>query len=180
MVNEVIKIRKPDLPATKRQLWYLHILTGNDTRQLELTVLQANEAINTALNKRKKSNDDIEFKQVTDNETQLKIDGLTELIDNHGLKHLLPLWYRVQNRKDQNNDITLKEFQSLTGRQAIASQFIKIDQFKRQYIDFDNALDCIVNEMGFENTEALYNELGILAKYNDDLKSLKRGVVCQI
>jgi len=36
---------KPDLPATKKQLWLLHLLTKEDTRNWNLTVKQASEKI---------------------------------------------------------------------------------------------------------------------------------------
>lgn len=35
-----MKLLTPDAPATKRQLWYLHILTKTDTRSLELTMAE--------------------------------------------------------------------------------------------------------------------------------------------
>lgn len=35
--------------ATKRQLWYLHVLTGQDTRQLDCTALEADQMIKQAI-----------------------------------------------------------------------------------------------------------------------------------
>ena len=42
----MITINNPDLPATKKQLWLLHILTKQDTRNLKLTMQQASDRIN--------------------------------------------------------------------------------------------------------------------------------------
>jgi len=41
----VTAIRKPEHPATRKQLWYLHVLTGQDTRDWNMTVQQAHEII---------------------------------------------------------------------------------------------------------------------------------------
>lgn len=38
-------LRTPEAPATSRQLWYLHILTKEDTRGLKLTMAEAAERI---------------------------------------------------------------------------------------------------------------------------------------
>ena len=38
-------ISKPDIPATKKQLWLLHLLTKEDTRNWNLTVKQASDKI---------------------------------------------------------------------------------------------------------------------------------------
>ncbi len=43
MTTQVIK------QATKRQLWYLHVLTGQDTRQLDCTALEADQMIKQAI-----------------------------------------------------------------------------------------------------------------------------------
>lgn len=40
-----MKFNNPDEPATKKQLWLLHILTKEDTRQLKLTIKQASDKI---------------------------------------------------------------------------------------------------------------------------------------
>ena len=44
MAKDISKVRElahPDNPATSRQLWFLHILTGLDTRGYSLTQLEA-------------------------------------------------------------------------------------------------------------------------------------------
>lgn len=41
----VINIKNPDIPATKKQLWLLHLLTGTDTRNSNLTTQQASDKI---------------------------------------------------------------------------------------------------------------------------------------
>ena len=44
----VISIRNPEAPATKRQLWYLHVLTKTDTRNLNVTMAEVDKRIKTA------------------------------------------------------------------------------------------------------------------------------------
>ena len=45
MVRGMIQIKTPDAPATNRQMWLLHLLTGEDTRNLDLTMKQASDRI---------------------------------------------------------------------------------------------------------------------------------------
>lgn len=40
-----MRLNNPGAPATSRQLWLLHILTKQDTRNLQLTMQQASDAI---------------------------------------------------------------------------------------------------------------------------------------
>lgn len=40
-----IKLNNPDSPATKKQLWLLHILTKTDTRNLDITMSEASKRI---------------------------------------------------------------------------------------------------------------------------------------
>ena len=42
----VIQLHNPDAPATKKQLWLLHILTKTDTRNLNITMKAASDRIN--------------------------------------------------------------------------------------------------------------------------------------
>jgi hypothetical protein len=42
----MVMLKNPDMPATSKQLWLLHILTKTDTRNLNLTMQQASERIN--------------------------------------------------------------------------------------------------------------------------------------
>ena len=42
----MVTLKNPDMPATKSQLWLLHILTKTDTRNLTLTMKQASDKIN--------------------------------------------------------------------------------------------------------------------------------------
>ena len=41
----MVELKTPEAPATQRQLWLLHVLTGEDTRQLNLTMQQASDRI---------------------------------------------------------------------------------------------------------------------------------------
>ncbi|MFA5300563.1 MAG: hypothetical protein WC389_20440 [Lutibacter sp.] len=41
-------LKNPDEPATKKQLWLLHILTKTDTRNLNITMLEASQRIEAA------------------------------------------------------------------------------------------------------------------------------------
>jgi hypothetical protein len=43
-----MKLNNPNEPATKRQLWYLHILTKGDTRNLQITKVEASKRIELA------------------------------------------------------------------------------------------------------------------------------------
>lgn len=45
-------IKRPDLPATKAQLWALYNLSKEDHRYMDLTVLQANNLIKEYINKK--------------------------------------------------------------------------------------------------------------------------------
>lgn len=47
----VMAIKNPELPATKKQLWLLHILTKTDTRNLNITMSQASQKIADAKQK---------------------------------------------------------------------------------------------------------------------------------
>ena len=44
-------LKNPELPATSKQLWLLHILTKTDTRELKLTMAEASERIEQLKNK---------------------------------------------------------------------------------------------------------------------------------
>jgi len=63
----------------------------------------------------------------------------------------------MERRKDQKNDLTLKEYQSLTGKNYPA-HIIK-DKQGREYVSWDNAVDNFATEYGYETPEALYNDL---------------------
>lgn len=41
----MVMLKNPELPATSKQLWLLHILTKSDTRNLKLTMLEASQQI---------------------------------------------------------------------------------------------------------------------------------------
>lgn len=41
-----MKLNNPDAPATKKQLWLLHLLTKEDTRDWKLTMQEASDKIN--------------------------------------------------------------------------------------------------------------------------------------
>ena len=43
-----MKLLNPESPATPRQLWYLHILTREDTRNLQITKVEASKRIELA------------------------------------------------------------------------------------------------------------------------------------
>lgn len=51
----VLKLNNPYKPATKKQLWLLHILTKQDTRNLTLTMKDASDKITALLNKNKEN-----------------------------------------------------------------------------------------------------------------------------
>jgi hypothetical protein len=73
------------------------------------------------------------------------------------LKNLVPIYNRIQKRKDQNTNLTLKEYQLITGR-SYPCHTIR-DQFGRIYVSWENAIDNVVTEYGYENAEQLYNAL---------------------
>lgn len=50
-------LKNPDAPATKSQLWLLHILTKSDTRNLKITMSEASKRIAELKNAPKKSNE---------------------------------------------------------------------------------------------------------------------------
>jgi hypothetical protein len=41
----MVMLKNPDLPATSKQLWLLHILTKSDTRELNITMAEASKRI---------------------------------------------------------------------------------------------------------------------------------------
>ena len=45
MAKKIYKLNNPKAPASKGQLYYLHLLTGKDTRKSKLTMKQAQEQI---------------------------------------------------------------------------------------------------------------------------------------
>jgi hypothetical protein len=49
----VMTIKTPDAPATSKQLWLLHTLTKTDTRNLNITMLEASNRISELLDKPK-------------------------------------------------------------------------------------------------------------------------------
>ena len=41
----MVTLKTPEAPATKKQLWLLHILTKTDTRNLDITMQEASNRI---------------------------------------------------------------------------------------------------------------------------------------
>jgi hypothetical protein len=70
---------------------------------------------------------------------------------------LYPLWDRIQRRKDQNNDLTIKEYRDITGKEHPAH--VITDKQGREYVSWDNAIDNIATDYGYDTPEDLFNDL---------------------
>jgi hypothetical protein len=84
-----------------------------------------------------------------------------EMVAQSPLRRLLPVWKRIQRRKDQVADLTLKEYREITGREYPCNS--KRDQFGRVYVSWDNAIDNVVTQYGYETPQELYDALEQLA-----------------
>jgi hypothetical protein len=83
---------------------------------------------------------------------------------------LAPLWDRIQRRKDQNSNLTLKEYQDITGKRYPAHI---INYLGKEYVAWDNAIDNIAAEYGYETPEDLYNDLENLMRAREDVDGFK-------
>lgn len=103
-------------------------------------------------------------------EIKTSIDENNDFIKSSRLNKLLPVWERIQKRKDEKPDLTLKEYQEFTGRKF--PKISKRDKFKRIYVEWDNAIDNVVTEYGYKNSELLYAALEKLGQKKEDNKKL--------
>ncbi len=92
--------------------------------------------------------------------------GLKEAIEDFfgrtGVRRLeivQQLWNRIQKRKDELRRITVKEYKDVTGRKTTGNVPIIIGEGGHKYISWEDALDGIVREFGFDDSEALYDAL---------------------
>jgi len=103
-------------------------------------------------------------------ETQAEIKGLEETIKASKLKKLLPIWHRIQRRKDQNPALTLKEYRDYTGKAGPPATSLTPD---KQHVLWRDALDSVVTEYGYEDTEALMEGLNQLGDASVRLPELR-------
>jgi len=113
-------------------------------------------------------------------ETQAEIKALEETIKYSKLQKLLPIWHRIQRRKDQNPALTLKEYRDYTGKAGPPATSLTPD---RKHVLWIDALDSVVTEYGYADTEALMeglNQIGDasvrLPKLRSELSYLKHRV----
>ncbi|GAI74286.1 unnamed protein product, partial [marine sediment metagenome] len=113
-------------------------------------------------------------------ETQAEIEALDQTIESSKIKKLLPIWHRIQRRKDQNPALTLKEYRDYTGKAGPPATSLTPD---KKHVLWMDALDSVVTEYGYEDTEALMeglNQLGDasvrLQNLRSELSSLKHEV----
>jgi len=111
-------------------------------------------------------------------ETRAEIEGLEQTIKSSKIKKLIPIWHRIQRRKDQNPALTLKEYRDYTGKAEPPATSLTPD---KKHVLWRDALDSVVTEYGYEDTEALMeglNQLGAasarLQKLRSELSNLKR------
>lgn len=112
---------------------------------------------------------------------ELERDCMTEFIgqsDNYKLAGLLPVYNRIQSRKDQNMDITISEYQAITG--SMRPGKVKTDMFGREYVSFETCLDRVCNEYGYENSETLYAALERLAQYQNKQMAGRKVLVKRV
>ena len=112
-------------------------------------------AFQEALEKRRDESSQVNYENQGQADAIMEAEKESKLADI--LPKLYPLWDRMERRKDQKNDLTLKEYQNITGKQYPA-HIIK-DKQGREYVSWDNAIDNIAAEYGYETPEALYNDL---------------------
>jgi len=111
-------------------------------------------------------------------QTQAEIEALEPDIKYSKIMRLLPIWHRIQRRKDQNPALTLKEYRDFTGKASPPATSLTPD---KKHIYWRDALDSVVSEYGYEDTEALMeglNQLGDdsarLSRLRSELSFLKR------
>jgi len=83
-----------------------------------------------------------------------------EYLAQDRLSNLLPVYNRIQRRKDQTTDLTLREYRQIIGR-TYPCHTIKHNG--SIYVSWENAIDNVVTEYGFETPEEIYNALSKLA-----------------
>ena len=115
-------------------------------------------------------NDEIERMGFELEQTKAEIEAITNLRTESKLKKLLPVWRRIQKKIDQVADLTLKEFRDFTGHASPPARALTPDG---KHVLAQDALDSVVSEYGFENTEALMNALNSLGDAVDNLKKLR-------
>ncbi len=140
-------LSKPDDIAIARGIAKMHYETQSD---FENSLLGSKEQLDQLMG-----------------ESGATIEGLKDTLQSSKLKRLLPIYNRIQRRKDQPTDITLMEYQDITGKTA-PHHIIK-DKFGRQYVSWDNAIDNVATEYGYERPEYLYEALEQLAGVQDQV-----------
>lgn len=115
-------LKNPDMPATSKQLWLLHILTKSDTRNLKLTMLEASqqiESLKSGKSIKSVNSKPIENKPKSTNEIEvvqgIKPENKTDLdkIKVHFNEHAKPLAIEKlikSNMPTDNVDIGFYEF----------------------------------------------------------------------
>ena len=97
-------------------------------------------------------------------EVNAQIEGFEATIAESKLKKLLPVWNRMQRRKDQPPHLTLKEYRDLTGKRIVPETSLTPD---KKHVYWMDALDSVVTEYGYKTTDELLeglNDLGLASK----------------
>jgi len=108
--------------------------------------------------------------QLQIDETQAEIEALAQTIKSSKIKKLLPIWHRIQRRKDQNPALTLKEYRDYTGKAGPPATSLTPD---KKHVLWMDALDSVVTEYSYEDTEALMEGLNQLGDASVRLPKLR-------
>ena len=73
------------------------------------------------------------------------------------MSKLEPVYQRMLKRKDEKDDLTLEEYRNLTGKDMPAH--LIQDRFGRKYVSWENAMDNIAAEYGYDNSEEMKADL---------------------
>ncbi|KKN70399.1 hypothetical protein LCGC14_0430940 [marine sediment metagenome] len=102
-------------------------------------------------------------------EVAAEIEGHEDTIRNSNLQRLLPVWKRMQRRKDQPSDLTIKEYKDFTGKSEVPPTSLTRD---KKHVIWTDALDSVVTEFGYETVEDLMVDLNRLGEMDARLQTL--------
>ncbi len=184
--------------ATKRQLWYLHILTGQDTRQLNCTALEADQMIKQALAEKTGTielsagmlcpkcdeirNHGAKFcylcgsklidEEVESNRHEEKI-GLTDYLDNEPVAQYRARGMSLTSLCDKHGRIP----EAVMVQQAsklIGHRVSKANLNKNHHVNVENCLDTATEYSGFGGRDGRFKTSDVLIQEIEKVAKAKK------
>lgn len=152
----------PDAPATRKQLWLLHKLTGLNTVGLDATIEQCSAMISEAIANRKEASGKTTTAYQQDCESATR-EGKREVLAGSKLYNRRTGSKRIINvltnkHGDVREAVTKRTFKNINGKTPGQSNVINHSTNKGK-VDTYTAVDSVYSELGYESSDAMMQDV---------------------